>query len=258
MLVLRSLVFNVAFYIVLAGLVIFGLPTLLIDRFAIFWLARLWTGASFWLLRVICGTRVEFRGVERIPPGACIVAPKHQSILDVFALFPFFPDFTFILKKELTQIPLFGWYLKRGELTAIDRSQGASALSQAKARAKESLARGRQLILYPEGTRRPPGAAPLYKFGIAHIYADNNVPCLPVAHNAGMFWGRRMFLRRPGTILFEFLPVIEAGLDAKTFYQRLQDELESATNRLIAETVARDPSLAATLATPEAPAPKPA
>src|SRR4051812_12421519 len=174
MLVLRSLVFNIVFYIVLGGLVTLGLPALLIDRFAVFRLARLWSRASFWLLRVICGTRVEFRGLEHIPKGACIVAPKHQSILDVFAFFQFFPDFNFILKKELTRIPLFGWYLKGAELTAIDRTQGASALNQAKARARESLAQGRQLILYPEGTRRPPGAPPSYKFGVAHIYADNN------------------------------------------------------------------------------------
>jgi 1-acyl-sn-glycerol-3-phosphate acyltransferase len=252
MLALRSFVFNVAFYGVLVGLIVIGLPTLLLDRFAVFRLARLWSRISFWLLRVICGTRVEFRGLDHIPSGACIVAPKHQSIVDVFGLFPFFPDFTFILKKELTRIPLFGWYVKRADLTAIDRSQGASALTQAKTRARESLAQGRQLLMYPEGTRRQPGAEPLYKFGIAHIYADNTVPCLPVAHNAGMFWGRRTFIRRPGTMLFEFLPLIEPGLDARVFFQRLQDELESATNRLIAETVARDPSLEATLAKREA------
>ena len=210
-------------------------------------MARLWGKASLWLLRVICGTKVEFRGAEHIPTGAFIIAPKHQSIWDVFAFLQFSNDFTFILKRELTWIPFFGWYLWRGELTAINRSKGAAALSEATTQAAAHLAQGRQLFIFPEGTRRPAGAPPRYKFGVAHIYGEHNVPCLPVAHNAGMFWARRSFIRHPGTVLVEFLPLIEAGIPKQAFFARLQETMEAASNRLIDETLAKNPELAATL-----------
>ena len=245
MLVIRSLIFNILFYAALIVLLIVGLPALFINRFAVFYLALLWAKATFWLMRVICGTHVEFRGIENIPKGPCIVAPKHQSIWEVFALPPFFTDFTFILKRELTWIPFFGWYLGRADLTAINRSKGAAALAQAKARAHEALAAGRQLVIFPEGTRRPAAAPPQYKFGVAHIYADNSVPCVPVALNSGLFWARRSFLRRPGTIIVEFLPPIPPGYDKNTFYQLLCARLETASDRIIGEALQQNPELKA-------------
>ena len=248
MLFLRSLLFNVAFYVFLVGLTLVGLPALFMDRYAVFRVARYWGAGTFWLMRVICGTKVEFRGVENIPKGACIIAPKHQSIWDVFAFLQFTDDFTYILKRELTWIPLFGWYLWRADQVAINRSTGAAALNEATSRAREILQRGRQLFIFPEGTRRPAGAPPKYKFGVAHIYGENNAPCLPVAHAAGLLWGRRLFLRRPGTIIVDFLPPIEPGLDKQVFFARLQSELEAATNRIVDETLARHPELASVLA----------
>lgn len=247
MLVIRSLVFNFLFYVALIGLVLIGLPALFINRFAVFYLALLWAKVTFWLMRVICGTHVEFRGLENIPPGACIIAPKHQSIWEVFGLPPFLTDFTFILKRELTWIPFFGWYLARADLTAINRARGAAALAQAKAAASAALAAGRQLVIFPEGTRRPAGAPPQYKFGVAHIYMDNSVPCVPVALNTGMMWARRSFLRRPGTIIVEFLPPIPPGMDKNSFYKLFCDQLERASDRIIGETLQRHPDLKAVI-----------
>ncbi len=247
MLVIRSLIFNILFYVALIGLILIGLPALCINRFAVFAVADMWAKVSFWLLRVICGTHVEFRGLQNIPQGPCIVAAKHQSIWDVFGIPPFFTDYTFILKRELTWIPLFGWYLARADLTAINRSKGAAALGEAKARARETLGAGRQLIIYPEGTRRPAGAKPEYKYGVAHIYRDNSVPCVPVAQNSGMFWARRSFLRRPGTIIVEFLPAIPPGVEKNAFFAMLQERLEIATDRIIGETLQRNPELASIL-----------
>lgn len=247
MLILRSALFNVLFYLVLIGLMLVGLPTLFCGRHAVFWLARLWGRASLWLLDEICGMRVEFRGIENIPSGGTIVAPKHQSIWETFALLAFFPDFAFILKRELKLIPVFGWYLARAEQIAINRSDGRTALTQATEGARALLRQGRQVLIFPEGTRRPVGATPVYKFGVAHIYAECGAPCLPVALNSGLFWPRRSFVRRPGTVLVEFLAPIAPGLGKEEFFTELQGRLETATKSLIAELIARDPRLSQAL-----------
>ena len=243
MLILRSALFNALFYLCLVALMLVGLPALFFGRRAIFWLARLWSRTSLWLLEQICGMRVEFRGVENIPHGGAIVAAKHQSIWETFALLLFFPDFTFILKRELTLIPFFGWYLTRAEQIAINRSDGRTALSQATECARKLSSEGRQVLIFPEGTRRPPGSPPVYKFGVAHIYAECGVACLPVALNSGLFWPRRSFLRRPGMVLVEFLAPIAPGLGKEEFFAELRCRLEAATNRLITESINRDPSL---------------
>jgi 1-acyl-sn-glycerol-3-phosphate acyltransferase len=208
-------------------------------------LGRAWGRISLWLLDKICGAKVEFRGLDNIPPGAVIVAAKHQSIWDTFVLPTKFPDFSYILKRELVWIPFFGWYLLAAEQIGIDRAKGGKLLPQLVEKSKKLFAQGRQLFIFPEGTRRPAGAPPAYKAGVAHLYAASNVPVLPVALNAGLFWPRRSFLIRPGTIVLEFLPVIPPGLSTRAFFDRLQNDIETASDRLIAEAVASDPPLAA-------------
>lgn len=243
LLIVRSLVFNTAFYLVLIALMIAGLPALLLGRHGVFWLARLWARISLWLIRVICGIKVEFRGLENIPSGGVIVAPKHQSFWETFALSLHFPDFTFVVKRELMWLPVFGWYLKSAEMIAIDRNIGRAALVQVTERSRPVLAQGRQIIIFPEGTRRSVGAPPVYKFGVAHLYSTNNVPCLPVALNSGLFWPRRSFLRRPGTVVVEFLSPIEPGIERDEFFSLLQERLERTTNALIEEAISKDASL---------------
>lgn len=243
MLFIRSLLFNLLFYLNTTALVIGGLPTLLLPRHAVFGLARTWARTSLWLLRVICGTQVEFRGTEHIPAAPFIIAPKHQSIWETFALTLLFDDFSYILKRELTYIPLFGWYLWKADQIAINRSKGGAALAQAALRAQDIFAQGRRLFIFPEGTRRPAGAPPKYKFGVAHLYEASGVPCLPIALNSGLFWARRSWIRRPGTIVVQVLEPIAPGIEKQAFFQLLQDRLEAATNELIDEAVERDPSL---------------
>lgn len=243
MLYIRSMVFNVLFYVVLIGLLVFGLPILAMNRHAVFWLARLWGRASIWLLDKICGVKVEFRGLENIPQGGYIIAPKHQSIWETFALLLHAPDFSYVLKRELTWLPLFGQYLWRAEQIAIDRARGKSALNQVVARARQLLADKRQLFIFPEGTRRPVAAPPAYKFGVAQVYTECKAPCLPVALNSGLFWPRRSFLRRPGTIVVEYLEPIAPGLDRQTFLDLLQERIETRTNALVNDALALDPSL---------------
>ena len=243
MIFLRSAIFNLLFYINLIALMIAGLPCMFFGRHAVFALARTWAKSSLWLLKVVCGTGAEFRGIQNIPKGGYIIAPKHQSIWETFALCLYFPDFSFILKRELTWIPVFGWYLKAAEQIAINRSTGSAALAEASQRSRDILADGRQVFIFPEGTRRPVGGKPIYKFGVAHIYSQTNVACVPVALNSGLFWPRRSFIRRPGTILVEFLEPIPAGLERGEFLRLLQDRMESASNRLNEESLAAHPEL---------------
>ena len=215
---------------------IVALPVLALPHRVHLIFIRSYSRTSLWLLRTICGTKVEWRGAEKIPPGACIVACKHQSLWETFALYAILADPAYILKRELMWIPLFGWHMRKAGLIPIDRSAGLSALSRMTARAKKELARSRQVIIFPEGTRRPIGAEASYKPGIAHLYARAGVVCVPLALNSGMFWPRRSLLRYPGTVLVEALDPIAPGLDPRSFLARLQDVLEEATARLVQES----------------------
>lgn len=243
-LVVRSILFNILFYVALIVLMIGGLPTMLAGPAAIEGLARLWGRVSVWLLEKVAGLHVEYRGLENIPRDqGYILASKHQSFLETFALLKNAPDFAIILKRQLTYLPLFGQYLTLSNQIAIDRGRGVQALQQLVTAAKPVLAAGRQIMVYPEGTRRTPGAPPRYKHGVTALYAESQAPCVPVALNTGLFWRRREFLRRPGTAVIEYLPAIPPGLSRAEFAKTLQDAIETACARLNEEAIARDPSL---------------
>jgi len=232
----RSVVFNVLFYLNTLFWLLVGIPTFVMPYHAIIWVAKSWGRVNLVLLRVVVGLDCEVRGREKIPPGALIVASKHQSAWETFALLPLFDNPTFILKRELQWLPVFGWLTIKGRMVPVDRKKGSQALAAMAERARIELNDGRQLIIFPEGTRRPAGAEPRYRYGVAHLYAAGGVPCLPVALNSGVFWPRRRSLHlRPGTVVVEILDPIEPGLDKDAFLARLQDTIEVATARLIAE-----------------------
>jgi 1-acyl-sn-glycerol-3-phosphate acyltransferase len=231
---IRSILFTVAFYLVTAGMMIAALPTLATRR-GVLGLAQTWGRVILRLLEAIVGLKVEFRGLEHIPPGGVMVASKHQSALETMALVTVLDDFTYILKRELMWLPLFGWYLARGEMVAIDRSRGSRALVQMNERAAAAMRQGRRLIIFPEGTRRAAGAPPAYKFGVAHLYDRLGVPCLPVALNTGVFWARRKSVYRPGTTVIAFLPPIPPGMPRDAFFTELQHRIETASDALLRE-----------------------
>lgn len=235
--VLRSLLFNLVFYVNVSILMLLSLPTLAMSHRIQLVFIRSWAFSSLWLLRVICGTRIEWRGVQNIPPGACIVACKHQSFLETFAVYKILDDPSFVLKRSLMWIPVFGWHMAKAKVIPIDRGAGVSALSRMTARAREVLARARQVVIYPEGTRRPPGAEPSYKGGVAYLYDKTGVACVPLALNSGRYWPRRSFMRYPGTVVIEVLEPIAPGLDRRAFLALLQSRLEEASARLLAEAV---------------------
>jgi 1-acyl-sn-glycerol-3-phosphate acyltransferase len=230
----RSLIFNVLFYLLLAFWVIVGIPTFLMPRSAIMHIARYWARTSVWLMRVVCNIKVEYRGLEKIPPGPLIVASKHQSMWETFALLQFFEQPLFILKRELLWIPFFGWYLVKCNMIGIDRKAGGRALLRMARSAGEEVRRGRQLIIFPEGTRTAVDAPPSYKPGVAQIYVGSGVSCLPVALNSGLFWPRRTFMRYPGTLVVEFLDPLPPGLKRNEFIARISTVIEESTNRLVA------------------------
>jgi 1-acyl-sn-glycerol-3-phosphate acyltransferase len=232
---LRSLVFNALFYLVLAVYLVVAIPTLVMPRRVIIALARHWARVNLALLRLICRITVDWRGLEKIPPGAILVAAKHQSAWETFALLTLFDDPTFILKRELLWLPFYGWYARHAGMVPVERGGGKPALVAMAQRARAALADGRQIVVFPEGTRRRPGAEPRYKFGIAHLYGECGAPCVPIALNSGLFWPRRRFMRYPGTVAVEILDPIAPGLAVDEFFPRLQRELEDATARLIAE-----------------------
>jgi 1-acyl-sn-glycerol-3-phosphate acyltransferase len=190
-LVFRSVLFNVLFYLNLLVQLVAALPTLVMPRWGILAVARFWARTNLWLLRVVCGIKVEFRGLAKIPPGPLLVAAKHQSLWETFALLLILPDPAYIMKRELMWIPFFGWYAWKAGMIPVDRSKGSQALADMNACARAELARNRQIIIFPEGTRRPPGAEPRYKYGVVHLYRETGVTCLPIALNSGLFWPRR-------------------------------------------------------------------
>jgi 1-acyl-sn-glycerol-3-phosphate acyltransferase len=232
--IVRSVLFNILFYLNLIAHLIGAVPTLVMTRHAVIVVAKNWAHTSTWLLKVVCGITIEIVGREKIPAGALIVASKHQSLLETFALLPLFADPAFIVKRELMWIPFFGWYIWKADMIPVDRGARMQALTAMAERARVELGKGRQLIIFPEGTRRAPGAEPAYKYGVVQLYAAISVPCLPVALNSGVVWRRRSFKRYPGTVRIEILDPIAPGLDKRVFFERLKDEIEETTARLVA------------------------
>lgn len=237
MLIVRSLAFNTAFYLnIIVQMILWSPFYFLAPRQRAWSVPKLWARSSLWLYKVLAGTRTRIDGLENLPAGAYIVAPKHQSFWDVIAFIPHIPDPIYILKRELTWIPFFGWYVMKMRMIPIDRGSRSKALKGAVAAARQRMDEAdRQLIIYPEGTRRSPGDVPAYKWGIVEIYTALGLPVVPVAHVAGLYWPRRKFLRFPGTVHARFLPAIEPGLGKDEFMRRLIGETEAACDALLIE-----------------------
>ena len=236
MILIRSLVFTAVFYAWSVFYAIAMVPLLVAPRRWMLAALRFWSLSLIVLLRVICGIRVEIRGREYAPDGDALIAPKHQTMFDVFVQFSALKGSLFVFKKELMAVPIFGWIaLKLGSIV-VDRAGQAAALRDMVRRAQEQFhLEDRQLVIFPEGTRKAPGAEPDYKPGVAALYRELGVTVHPMATNAGMHWPAHGFLRRPGVIVYEFLEPIPPGLKRGEFMRRLEDSIETACNRLLAE-----------------------
>ncbi len=237
---LRSFIFNIFFYLWTLVLMIFIMPMMLWPGSGpILWIGLVWGRGNLWALRVICGTHVEWRGMEKIPDGPILVAAKHQSAWETFAFFIPFRRPAYVYKRQLAYVPLFGWMVWKAKQIPVDRGRKGEALASITRGALKAVGLGRQVMIFPEGTRRAVDAPPDYKYGVTHLYAELGVPCQPVALNSGLFWSRKSFTRRPGTVLVEFLDPIPPGLPQEEFAAKLKDGIETATQRLIAESRAK-------------------
>ncbi|MBL0899004.1 MAG: 1-acyl-sn-glycerol-3-phosphate acyltransferase [Reyranella sp.] len=232
-LAVRSFFFNVGWYVGTVIIAVVGAPILLLPRRSVVAWSLFWIDFCLWWLRVTCRLSHRVRGHENMTAGPVILACKHQSSWETLAFSRLFPRSATVLKRELILIPIVGWAMARVGNIAVERGDGARALRGLVKQAKAALADGRNILIFPEGTRVAVGAEKPYQVGTAALYRQLGVPVVPVALNSGVFWGRRKFIKRPGVIDVEILPAIPPGLDRETFMATLRERIESATGRLV-------------------------
>ncbi|MCL4677499.1 MAG: 1-acyl-sn-glycerol-3-phosphate acyltransferase [Alphaproteobacteria bacterium] len=239
---IRSTLYNLCFYSLTACACILCLPTLLMPRRAFMTVVHGFVFCNHILERYILALDFEVRGREYLPPGPCIIAAKHQSAYETTKLHILFDDPAIILKRELLKIPLWGRYLAKSDVIAIDRSTPKSAIESIQTGAKRVMEQGRQIVIFPQGTRvathvtakdRP------YKIGVVRIQEATQLPIIPLAMNTGVFWPRNSWLKTPGRVVFEFLPPILPGDSPDKILANLQETLESRTDALMSEARAQ-------------------
>lgn len=241
MIILRSIVFQILFYFWTAFIGIVGLPALILPRKVVYLISPLWSAGNFAILRAITGLGHRIEGSEHVAPTPVIYASKHQSAWDTMIFPLILKNPIVVLKKELRAIPFYGWYLMKYGSISIDRSSGAKALRSMVQQARAAIDAGRPIVVFPEGTRTAPGERAKYQSGVAALYRELDVPVVPVALNSGMFWRRRSFLRKPGTIVLRLLPPIPPGLDRREFMARLENDIENAQAELVGKRAESPP-----------------
>jgi len=229
---IRSILFNLAFYLWTFLFTALFSPVLLFDRSYAVRSGRFWTNVVAFLLRTIARVDYRVEGKEYLKTTPLVVAAKHQSAWDTLIYLAVLRDPSMILKKELTYIPLYGWFIRKFDMIHVDRSKGSQALRTMLTKAKADMKAGRPLLIFPEGTRSEPGQAGEYKSGITALYNALQAPIVPVAVNSGLFWGRHTFLRKPGTIILRCLPPIQAGFSKKEFIAELETRIEKESLKL--------------------------
>ena len=233
--VLRSLVFTAWVYLLGLVMGLACLPLLLGPRTLAVGAIRLWSRLVMVGLKRLVGASIEVRGLEHRPTGPSLVAAKHQGMFDILPPFDLLSGPGFVMKKELMSIPIFGWFAAKAGMISIDREGGAVTLRSMTTAARNLFAEGRQVVIFPEGTRKAPGEAPDYKAGVAGLYRELGVSCAPVATNSGLIWPAHGFIRFPGVLIYEFLPPILPGLKRAEFMRRLQSEIETASAALLTQ-----------------------
>ena len=229
---IKSFLFNIYFFFVSFGCALFGLFFLLGHRKTAFLVPKVWeillSFGARWLLDL--DYRVE--GLENLPKGACILASKHQSAWETFTFCGIFPGAVFIAKQELRYLPLMNFHFDKQKTIFVNRKLGSLAREDMIRQAKERIADGDRIVIYPEGTRHAPGAKTKYKQGIVGLYKELNVPVVPISLNSGVYWPRRSFLKKPGTITVSILPPIQPGLTPEVFMETLHTAIETRSQEL--------------------------
>ena len=232
MMFVRSFIFNVAFIgttalISLLGTLLVPAPPRIMRK-----VQTLWGRVVFWLLKVIVGTDYQVRGRENFPSQPAIFVCKHQSAWDTLIFFLLNTNTVYVVKEELLKIPFFGWLVRRAGSISVDRKAGLSALKSLIADTQARLDEGLNVVIFPEGTRSKVGEVGTYHPGVAALYKNVDAPMHMVALNSGVFWSRRSFLKRRGTVLFEMLPQVPKGMDRRTFMDHIKTEIEGHSRAL--------------------------
>ena len=228
---------SIFFYLLLGVWTIFMgilcLPYLILPHYYLNKPVKIWISGIFILLKYICNITHEIQGIDNIPSEAVLVASKHQSAFETFALFYYLPKAIFIHKKQLFYIPIFGQYLKKINMISINRKGGTKTMRQMLKDTRKKSLKGFSIIIFPEGTRKKPGEAPDYKSGFVGIYNEMKTKILPVAVNSGNFWPKQIFLKKSGKIIIKFLPTIESQLPKNQVLEKIQNQIEENTKKII-------------------------
>jgi len=235
MLPLRFLAFRILFFLWNFALAFGGLWMLALPRAVMLRFVRFYLGGIAVLMKYVAGTNFRVIGAEHLPATPCIIAAKHLAPWETMILPLLGRSPAIVLKEELMRIPLWGWYAAKYGNVPVDRTAGARAMVKMLGCSKTVIAAGRDLLIFPQGTRLELGEWRSYKIGVAAMYSALNVPVLPVAINSGVFWSRNGKLKRTGTITVEFLPAIQPGLHRNVMIEQLQTAIEAATNRLVTD-----------------------
>jgi len=233
----RSFIFNIAWYVNLIVQMLVQTPIyFFLPHHKALGIPRRWAQSNTWLHRYLTGTEIEITGHENIPEGGCIVASKHQSVWEFYGLYAQFRDPCFVLKSELMKIPLFGWYLAKVKQLPIRRGDKGKAMRKMIREAKLAVDGDRQILIFPEGTRKAPDAETDYRYGVTRMYLDLNCPVVPVALTSGLFWPRRKFVRYPGVLRMKILEPIMPGLTSEQFSAELERRIEEGCDELYLKT----------------------
>ena len=243
MIVLRSILFSLSLILVTPPFSILALLTFPFPPLVRYHVISRWSLIVLWLLRVLCGLRYEVRGRENIPSTPSIVLCKHQSAWETLALQQVFPPQVWVMKRSMLLVPFLGWGLAMLSPIAIDRNGGRAALKQVTEQGRDRLRKGLWVVIFPEGTRVAPGAAGRYGIGGAWLATHTNTPVIPVAHNAGEFWGRNSIMKYPGTITMSIgAPIAAEGMKPSDLNDKVQNWIETEMKQIQASSVRRQGS----------------
>jgi len=230
---IRSLLFIVLMYVSMLVIGVLGAIPAGLSRNWAYKIMKLFCATVLWLARVLCGITYETRG--EVPTGNIVIASKHQSFLDVILHMYLLPRANYVMKRELKWAPILGFYAMRIGAAPVKRGDKSKAVGQMMKGIERNSGDASQLVIYPQGTRVPPGTFKPYKVGAAVICERMGKPCIPVATNAGVFWPKRGLLRHPGVVVFEYLEPMPKGLKLEVFTKELETRIETASNKLMEE-----------------------
>ncbi|MDA9749037.1 1-acyl-sn-glycerol-3-phosphate acyltransferase [Pelagibacteraceae bacterium] len=209
------------------------IPFLLLPSKLLKYPAKVWIGVIFLFLDKICNIRHRIEGLENVPQYSVLVVSKHQSTFETFAFYYYLTDCFFVHKRELFIIPIFGQYLLKANMVAINRDGRTKTMRKMLEDVKARLQKGKSIIIFPEGTRKEPGSNPDYKSGFIGIYKNTKKKILPVALNSGLCWSKKSWILKSGDITIKFLPIIEENLNKVEILQKVQDSIETESNKLL-------------------------